>query len=45
MGAKLALISRSKRSTTQTLARRIGYVETATDSQFAKTFAQAMYLE
>jgi len=44
MGAKLALISRSKRAEAQALARRIGYVELATDSQFARTFAQAMYL-
>jgi len=44
MGAKLALISRSKRAEAQSLARRIGYVELARDSQFAKTFAQAMYL-
>jgi uncharacterized 2Fe-2S/4Fe-4S cluster protein (DUF4445 family) len=44
MGAKLALISRSKRAAAQALARRIGYVELATDSQFARTFAQAMYL-
>jgi uncharacterized 2Fe-2S/4Fe-4S cluster protein (DUF4445 family) len=44
MGAKLALISRGKRAEAQALARRIGYVELATDSQFARTFAQAMYL-
>ena len=44
MGAKLALISRSKRAEAQALARRIGYVELAADPQFAKTFAQAMYL-
>ena len=44
MGAKLALISRSKRAEAQALARRIGYVELATDSQFARTLAQAMYL-
>jgi uncharacterized 2Fe-2S/4Fe-4S cluster protein (DUF4445 family) len=44
MGAKLALISRSKRAEAQALARRIGYVELAADSQFARTFAQAMYL-
>jgi uncharacterized 2Fe-2S/4Fe-4S cluster protein (DUF4445 family) len=44
MGAKLALISRSKRAEAQALARRIGYIELARDSQFARTFAQAMYL-
>ena len=44
MGAKLALISRSKRAAAQALARRICYVELATDSRFARTFAQAMYL-
>jgi uncharacterized 2Fe-2S/4Fe-4S cluster protein (DUF4445 family) len=44
MGAKLALISRSKRAEAQALARRIGYVELAADPQFARTFAQAMYL-
>ena len=44
MGAKLALISRSKRTEAQALARRIGYVELAADSRFAKTFAQAMSL-
>jgi uncharacterized 2Fe-2S/4Fe-4S cluster protein (DUF4445 family) len=44
MGAKLALISRSKRAAAQTLAQRMGYVELATDPQFARTFAQAMYL-
>jgi uncharacterized 2Fe-2S/4Fe-4S cluster protein (DUF4445 family) len=44
MGAKLALISRSKRAEAQALARRIDYVELAADSQFARTFAQAMYL-
>jgi uncharacterized 2Fe-2S/4Fe-4S cluster protein (DUF4445 family) len=44
MGAKLALISRSKRAAAQALAGRIGYVELATDAQFARTFAQAMYL-
>jgi len=44
MGAKLALISRSKRAEAQALARRIGYVELAAEPQFARTFAQAMYL-
>ncbi|MGD9144687.1 MAG: ASKHA domain-containing protein [Anaerolineae bacterium] len=44
MGAKLALISRSKRAEAQALAEQVGYVELATHPQFAKTFAQAMYL-
>jgi uncharacterized 2Fe-2S/4Fe-4S cluster protein (DUF4445 family) len=44
MGAKLALISRSKRAEAQAIGRRVGYVELATDPQFARTFAQAMYL-
>jgi uncharacterized 2Fe-2S/4Fe-4S cluster protein (DUF4445 family) len=44
MGAKLALISKSKRAEARTLAQQVGYVELATNPQFAKTFAQAMYL-
>jgi uncharacterized 2Fe-2S/4Fe-4S cluster protein (DUF4445 family) len=44
MGAKLALISGSKRSEAQAIARRVGYVELATDPRFARLFAQAMYL-
>jgi uncharacterized 2Fe-2S/4Fe-4S cluster protein (DUF4445 family) len=44
MGAKLALISRSKRAKAQSIARRVGYVELATFPQFAKRFALAMYL-
>jgi uncharacterized 2Fe-2S/4Fe-4S cluster protein (DUF4445 family) len=44
MGAKLALISKSKRAEARTLAEQVAYVELATDPQFAKTFAQAMYL-
>jgi uncharacterized 2Fe-2S/4Fe-4S cluster protein (DUF4445 family) len=44
MGAKLALISKSKRAEARSLAEQVGYVELATDPQFAKTFAQAMYL-
>jgi uncharacterized 2Fe-2S/4Fe-4S cluster protein (DUF4445 family) len=44
MGAKLALISKSKRAEAWTLAGQVGYVELATHPQFAKTFAQAMYL-
>jgi uncharacterized 2Fe-2S/4Fe-4S cluster protein (DUF4445 family) len=45
MGAKLALISRSKRAEAQALASRIGYIELATAPQFARTFTQAMYIE
>jgi uncharacterized 2Fe-2S/4Fe-4S cluster protein (DUF4445 family) len=44
MGAKLALISRSKRAEAQALARRVHYIELATVPQFTQTFAQAMYL-
>ena len=44
MGAKLALISRSKRAEAQELARRIGYLELATMPDFAMAFAQATYL-
>ncbi|RLC86133.1 MAG: ferredoxin [Chloroflexi bacterium] len=44
MGAKLALISRSKRAKAQAIARRVDYVELATFPQFAKTFARAMCL-
>jgi uncharacterized 2Fe-2S/4Fe-4S cluster protein (DUF4445 family) len=44
IGAKLALVSRSKRSEAQALARRVGYAELATDPGFAQAFARAMYL-
>jgi len=44
MGAKLALISRSKRAEAQALARRVGYIELATAPRFAQIFAQAMYI-
>jgi uncharacterized 2Fe-2S/4Fe-4S cluster protein (DUF4445 family) len=44
MGAKMALISRSKRAEAQALGARVGYVELATDPEFSKTFAQSMYL-
>ena len=44
MGAKLALISRSKRSEAQAIASRVGYIELATIPQFARRFTQAMYL-
>ena len=44
MGAKLALISRSKRAEAQAIARRVGYIELATAPRFARTFAQANYI-
>jgi uncharacterized 2Fe-2S/4Fe-4S cluster protein (DUF4445 family) len=44
MGAKLALISRSKRVAAHELARKIGYVELAKHPGFSRIFAQAMYL-
>jgi uncharacterized 2Fe-2S/4Fe-4S cluster protein (DUF4445 family) len=44
MGAKLALISRSKRAESQELAHRIGYVELAAVPGFATAFAESMYL-
>lgn len=44
MGAKMALISRSKRLEAQSLASRIGYVELASVPDFARKLAQAMSL-
>jgi uncharacterized 2Fe-2S/4Fe-4S cluster protein (DUF4445 family) len=44
MGAKLALISRSKRAEAQDIAHRVGYIELATAPNFMRTFAQSMYL-
>jgi uncharacterized 2Fe-2S/4Fe-4S cluster protein (DUF4445 family) len=44
MGAKLALVSRSKRAEAQEIARRVGYVELATEPRFTQMFAQAMFL-
>jgi uncharacterized 2Fe-2S/4Fe-4S cluster protein (DUF4445 family) len=44
MGAKLALISRSKRAEAQELASRVDYLELATMPNFAMAFAQATYL-
>jgi uncharacterized 2Fe-2S/4Fe-4S cluster protein (DUF4445 family) len=44
MGAKLALISRSKRTEAQEIARRVGYIELATEPRFMHIFAQAMSL-
>jgi uncharacterized 2Fe-2S/4Fe-4S cluster protein (DUF4445 family) len=45
MGARLALISRAQRAEAQTIARRVQYVELASDPQFSKTFALTMHLE
>ncbi len=44
MGAKLALISRSKRAEAQAIARRVGYIELATAPRFVQIFAQANYI-
>ncbi|MEA3459494.1 MAG: ASKHA domain-containing protein [Chloroflexota bacterium] len=44
MGAKLALISRSKRAEAQDIARRAGYIELAAAPRFAQIFAQAMHI-
>lgn len=44
MGAKLALISRTKRAHARALAERIGYLELATHPQFHTTFAQSMFI-
>ena len=44
-GARMALVSRSKRAIAQALAHKVGYVELATAPRFMHTFAQAMYLD
>jgi uncharacterized 2Fe-2S/4Fe-4S cluster protein (DUF4445 family) len=44
MGAKLALVSRTKRDEARALADRIGYLELATHPQFHTTFAQSMFI-
>lgn len=44
MGAKLALISGSKRAEAQTIARRVNYIELATAPYFEETFVKATYL-
>jgi len=44
MGAKLALVSRSKRAEAQTVARQVGYIELATAPNFMQTFVQATYI-
>jgi uncharacterized 2Fe-2S/4Fe-4S cluster protein (DUF4445 family) len=44
MGAKLALISLSKRTEAQTLASQVNYIELGSAPHFERTFAQANYL-
>lgn len=44
MGAKLALISRSKRTEAQTIASRVRYIELAAAANFKTAFVQAGYL-
>jgi uncharacterized 2Fe-2S/4Fe-4S cluster protein (DUF4445 family) len=44
MGAKMALISSSKRQEAQALAARVGYIELATVPGFSNYFARSMYL-
>ena len=44
MGAKLALISLSKRAEAQTIASRVEYIELASAPHFEQTFIQASYL-
>lgn len=44
MGAKLALISQSKRAEAQALAARVNYIELANAPNFNQTFIQASYL-
>lgn len=43
-GARMALISRGKRSEAQAIARRVGYLELAAEPHFMLTFARAMSL-
>ncbi|MFW6116042.1 MAG: ASKHA domain-containing protein, partial [Chloroflexota bacterium] len=44
MGAKLALISQSKRRDAETIARSVDYIELATAPGFMDTFAETSYL-
>ena len=44
MGAKLALISLSKRTEAQTIASRVKYIELGSAPNFEQTFIQASYL-
>jgi len=43
-GARLALVSRSKRAEAQKIAHRVRYIELASLPNFQKLFVQAMYL-
>lgn len=45
MGAKLGLISRSKRAEARAIGRRVCYVELATAPRFVEMFAQRNYTE
>jgi uncharacterized 2Fe-2S/4Fe-4S cluster protein (DUF4445 family) len=42
MGAKLALISKSKRLEAQSIAQKVGYLELATDPNFMETYVNSM---
>jgi uncharacterized 2Fe-2S/4Fe-4S cluster protein (DUF4445 family) len=44
MGAKLALLSRTRRLEAEVLARRVDYIELALVTGFSRVFARAMYL-
>ncbi len=44
MGAKQVLISRTRRAEAHAIAKQVGYVELATTPNFARAFAQSMYL-
>jgi uncharacterized 2Fe-2S/4Fe-4S cluster protein (DUF4445 family) len=43
-GAKLALVSRSKRAEAQNIASGVHYIELAATANFKQTFVQASYL-
>ena len=44
MGARLALVSQSKRKEAQEIASRVHYLELASAPRFMETFLQANYL-
>jgi uncharacterized 2Fe-2S/4Fe-4S cluster protein (DUF4445 family) len=44
MGAKLALVSLTKRAEAQAIASRVKYIELASAPGFEQTFIQASYL-
>ena len=44
IGAKLALLSISKRVEAQDIASRVSYIELATTPHFEEIFSQAIYL-